>query len=130
MRIALAKDGEKSELKATLGVRVMWNGDPIRCSQCGREIDLEKIEGFVPSISGGIMGDEYIESYYLCTHCDVYTIEVIHDRFLGEEDVSLRGPVSKSEAEAKIDLIRRCPEPGNKKCRCEAHRSYFGRWLD
>ena len=72
----------------------MWNGDPIRCSQCGREIDLEKIEGFVPSISGGIMGDEYIESYYLCTHCDLYTIEVIHDRFLGEEDVSLRGPVS------------------------------------
>ena len=102
----------------------------IRCTNCGMEIDLESIEGFVPSISGGIMGDEYIESYYLCNHCDVYTIEICHDRFLGEEDVSLRGPVSKSEAEEKIALISRCPKPGDKKCRCEAHRAYFGRWLD
>ena len=104
----------------------------IRCSKYDREIDLKKtfkIDGFVPSISGGIMGDEYIESYYLCTHCSVYTIEVFHDRFIGEEDIYFRGPVSKAQAESKIELIRQCPEPRNKKCRCEAHRSYFGRWL-
>ncbi|MCP4041369.1 MAG: hypothetical protein GY731_05335 [Gammaproteobacteria bacterium] len=102
----------------------------ILCTKCEREIDLEKIEGFAPSISGEIMGDEYIESYYLCTDCNVYTIEVIHDRFLGEESISLRGPESKSDAEEKIALIRQCSDPGNKKCRCAAHRSYFGKWLD
>lgn len=102
----------------------------IRCTQCGKEINLQDLEGFVPSISGGIMGDEYIESYYKCVPCGVYTIEVFHDRFLGEEDVSFRGPVSTSEAEKKITLIRQCLDPGNKKCRCDAHRAYFGKWLD
>lgn len=102
----------------------------VTCTRCGRDLDQQQGEGFVPSISGGIMGDEYIESYYLCPHCGVYTVEIVHDRFLGEEEVSLRGPVSKSEGDEKIELIRRCPEPWNKKCRCEAHRSYFGRWLD
>jgi hypothetical protein len=102
----------------------------IRCSQCKRELDRKLKTGSVPSISGGIMGDEYIESYYFCHNCGVYTIEVYHDRFLGEDDVSVRGPVSKSEGDEKIELIRRCPEPWNKKCRCEAHRSYFGTWLD
>jgi len=97
----------------------------VHCTQCGKEINLDDLEGYVPSISGEVMGDEYIESYYKCVACDVYTIEVIHDRFLGEETVSFRGPISKSEAEAKIALIGQCPDPGNKKCRCAAHRSYF-----
>lgn len=102
----------------------------IPCSQCKRPLGAPVEGGFVPSISGGIMGDEYIESYYFCTHCGVYTVEVVHDRFLGEEDVRLRGPVSKEAGDEKVALIKRCPEPGNKKCRCDAHRAYFGRWLD
>lgn len=102
----------------------------VPCSKCGRDIEPQEIDGFVPSISAEIMGDEYIESYYLCPECDLYTVEVIHDRFLGEEEISLRGPISRSEAEGRIALIRRCSEPYDKKCRCEAHRAYFGRWLD
>jgi len=98
----------------------------IRCLQCGNELSGQKS---VPSISGEIMGDEYTESYYLCSHCGVYTIEVYHDRFSGEDTVSLRGPISKSQGEAKIALIRQCPEPWNKRCRCKAHRAYFGKWL-
>lgn len=76
------------------------------------------------------MGDEYIESYYFCEPCGVYTVEVYHDRFLGEDEVSLRGPMSKERGDEKIEVIRQCPEPGNKRCRCDAHQSYFGRWLD
>jgi hypothetical protein len=76
------------------------------------------------------MGDEYTESYYLWNHCKAYTIEVYRDRFLGEDDISLQGPISKSDGWARIELIRQCPEPWNKKCRCEAHRSCFGTWLD
>lgn len=102
----------------------------IKCSQCSWEIDLENTERLLASISGEIMGDEYIESFFLCTHCGFYTIEVIHDRFLGEEDIYFRGPIPTAEAESKIELIRQCSKPWDKKCRCSAHRSYFKGWLD
>ena len=82
------------------------------------------------SISGSIMGDEYIESYYFCDQCGVYTVEIFHDRFLGDDEVFVRGPVPKPEGDAKIELIGRCPEPWNKKCRCNAHQSYFEGGLD
>lgn len=102
----------------------------IRCSQCEREFDEKEKDKSMASISGSIMGDEYIESYFFCNNCGVYTVEIYHDRFLGEDEISVRGPVSKSEGDGKITLIQQCPEPWNKKCRCEAHRSYFGDWLD
>ena len=102
----------------------------IRCSQCGRTFDWKAGDRPLASISGGIMGDEYIESYYFCTQCQVYTVEVYHDRFLGEEEISVRGPVPKTEGDALIELIKQCDEPWNKKCRCKAHQSYFQGQLD
>jgi hypothetical protein len=76
------------------------------------------------------MGDEYIESYYFCEDCQVYTLEVYHDRFAGEPSVSVQGPITKKRAEEKIAIIRRCPKPNSKRCRCEAHLEYFGNCLD
>ena len=38
--------------------------------------------------------------------------------------------VPKAEGDAKLALIKRCDQPWNKKCRCDAHREYFGGWLD
>ena len=102
----------------------------MKCSQCGREFNRENNEGYMASISGSIMGDEYIETSYYCDRCGQYTVEVYHDRFLGEEDISVRGPLSKAEGDAQVELIKKCPEPWDKKCRCEAHKEYFGRWLD
>jgi hypothetical protein len=84
----------------------------------------------VASIAGGIMGDEYVESYYFCGPCQIYTVEIYHDRFLGEGEVSVRGPVPKAEGDEKIELIRQCSEPWDKKCRCKAHLSYFDGALD
>lgn len=101
-----------------------------QCAQCGKELSGKVGEDRVASISGGIMGDEYIESYYYCKSCGVYTVEVYHDRFLGEEDVSVQGPLSKADGDAKVELIRQCSEPWNKKCRCPAHRAYWGDSLD
>jgi len=101
----------------------------IRCSQCGIELDRQD-KNRTTSISGSIMGDEFTDTYYFCSHCEVYTVEVYHDRFLGEDEVSIRGPVSKSEGDEKVKLIRQCPEPWDKKCRCEAHKSYFQGVLD
>jgi len=102
----------------------------IRCSQCGRDFDRRAGDRCVASISGSIMGDEYTESYYFCNRCEVYTVEIYHDRFLGEDEVSIRGPVSRSEGDVKVELIKQCSEPWNKKCRCEAHQSYFQESLD
>lgn len=101
-----------------------------KCSKCGR--NLERGEGAKPfaSISGSISGDEYTETYYFCPGCRVYTVEVVHDRFLGEETVIFRGPVAEADGDVRIELIGRCSEPWNKKCRCPAHRAYFGDVLD
>ena len=102
----------------------------IKCLQCNRELGTQGKDELVASISGGIMGDEYIETYFYCNICGVYTVEVCHDRFAGEEDISFQGPLSQTEGEARISLIRQCSRPWDKKCRCHAHKAYFGDWLD
>ncbi len=102
----------------------------IKCSQCGRVFDPQAKDQHIASISGSIMGDEYIESFYFCDLCQVYTVEIYHDRFLGDEEIFVKGPMSKQEGDEKVELIRQCSEPWDKKCRCEAHRSYFDGALD
>jgi len=102
----------------------------IVCSQCERRFDQETGEAWVASICGSIMGDETIETFYYCEACGVYSVEVYRDRFLGEDEVRARGPVPKAEGDAAVELIKQCAEPWNKKCRCAAHRSYFGSSLD
>ncbi len=82
------------------------------------------------SMSGSFMGDEWTESYFFCHECEVYTLEVVHDRFLDQETSSVQGPIAKEKGDALVALIRRCPEPWNKKCRCPAHLEYFDGNLD
>jgi len=105
-------------------------GMPMKCLQCGTDLVEEGAERPVASISGSIMGDEYIESYFLCSLCQTYTVEVCHDRFLGEEEIFFKGPLSRAKGDANVALIRRCDEPWNKKCRCSAHQEYFDGALD
>ena len=102
----------------------------MRCAKCGKDLSEKNGGGRVASISGSIMGDETTDSYYFCEDCGVYTVEVYHDRFLGEDNVFTRGPYSREEGDEKVRLIRECPDPWNKKCRCKAHLSYFQGWLD
>jgi hypothetical protein len=85
---------------------------------------------FIASISGSMMGDEWTESWLLCPRCNVYSVEVCCEPFLGDETISVRGPVPKEEGDAQIALIRKCSEPWNKKCRCPAHLKYFDGQLD
>ena len=100
------------------------------CSQCGKDLDQESKNALKASISGSIMGDETTESFFFCQECEQYTVEISHDRFCGETSVRYEGPLSKSDAEPRITLIRRCERPWDKKCRCEAHQTYFDNWLD
>ncbi len=97
----------------------------IKCLKCGVELDKP-----IASISGGIMGDEYIDAYFHCPHCDLYTVLNIHDRFLGDTTEECSGPLTKEEGDKKIAIINRCPTTWDKKCRCPAHLEYFGQNLD
>jgi len=102
----------------------------VKCASCGVDLaaDVDRTrKGF---ICASIMGDEHIETYFFCEACGVYTVEDYHDRFMGDDEVSTSGPVSKDKGDRKLAIIARCPDPANKRCRCEAHREYFGSWLD
>jgi hypothetical protein len=102
----------------------------VTCLQCGVALPPTKEVGCAASISGGIMGDEYTESYFLCERCGVYTVEVCYEPFLGDEEITLRGPVPREDGDAAVMLIRQCSEPWNTKCRCAAHVRYFDNALD
>ncbi|HOI74256.1 MAG TPA: hypothetical protein PLO63_08925 [Syntrophales bacterium] len=99
----------------------------MNCIQCNRVFSREDC---IASISGSIFGDECTESYFFCVRCGVYTKEIFWDCFSGEESVSVSGPIMKADGDAKVAQIGNCSEPWNKKCRCEAHRSYFNGSLD
>mgnify|MGYP003382160800 CR=1 FL=1 len=102
----------------------------MQCLQCQREIGGEGGRSSVAAISGSISGDESSDVYYRCVSCGAYTVLVVHEPFLGEEQESLRGPLTTAEGEAAVALINRCDTPWDKKCRCAAHREYFGDVLD
>ena len=101
--------------------------DSIRCVQCGRPFAIEEC---VALISGRVMGDECTDSYYWCPECEVYSVRLRRDAFLGEETVHDSEPIPREEGERRVALIGRCPQPWNERCRCPAHREYFGGWLD
>jgi hypothetical protein len=97
----------------------------IRCLSCGVHLDADPGTRPAASIAGQIFGDEYLESYFLCPACGTYTVEIVHDRFLGEEEISTSGPLDKRKGDELVRLILECPDPSDKKCGCEAHKRYF-----
>jgi hypothetical protein len=68
------------------------------------------------------MGDECDEYYYLCTDCNVYTGYVRHERFEGGVSEHRRGPIPRADGDRIVALILKCPDSGNKRCDCAAHR--------
>ncbi len=99
----------------------------MNCKQCDRPFAREDR---VASISGSIMGDEHTDTYFLCPVCRVYTVATDWDDFTGVETVSLSGPIPKTEGDERVQLIRKCSQPWDKKCRCPAHLAYFQNTLD
>ena len=102
----------------------------IDCAKCGAPLGEGEERHPTASICGSIMGDEYTESWYFCPACQMYTLEDHRDRFVNDEVVSVRDPIEKAAGDAKVSIIRRCPKPWSKRCRCPAHMEYFGSWLD
>ena len=103
---------------------------PVQCARCGVVISSEVGGERLASISGSIFGDECTETWYYCAQCDVYTVEIYWDTFLGEDSASTRGPIPRADEDEQIALIRECTTPWLKTCRCPAHRAYFGNVLD
>ncbi len=99
----------------------------MQCQKCHKELSGPD---WIASISGSILGDECTDVYYLCPVCGVYSVESCRDDFTGIETSSVKGPLTKAEGDALVEIIRRCAEPWDKKCRCEAHRRYFNDTLD
>jgi hypothetical protein len=93
----------------------------ISCTKCRAPLPER-----IAFICGNVFGDEYIESYFHCAHCGLYTREVYRDRFSGEDSVTVEGPLAAAEGQNRIAMIRRCPSPADKHCGCPAHREYFG----
>ena len=84
----------------------------------------------IASISGSIMGDEHTDTYFLCPACGCYTVVVDWDDFTGVETTTVSGPLSGTEGQERVRLIRQCAQPWDKKCRCPAHLEYFQNTLD
>jgi hypothetical protein len=101
--------------------------EEMRCRRCARPFASGER---IASISGSIMGDEHTDSYFLCPDCGAYTVVSWWDDFTGLETVQSSGPLAKREGDEQVALIGRCSAPWNKKCRCEAHRTYFRGTLD
>ena len=76
------------------------------------------------------MGDEHTDVYFLCPACSRYTVAEWWDNFTGVETVTVSGPLSKEQGDRRVALIRKCAEPWDKKCRCDAHRDCFNNTLD
>jgi len=99
----------------------------MECSKCRRAFQKEDR---VVAISGSIMGDEHTDCYFFCPVCQLYTVAKWWDNFTGVETENVTGPLSKQEGDTLVELIRKCEEPWDKKCRCEAHVAYFRGTLD
>ncbi len=99
----------------------------MKCTSCQDEL---RPESSIAAITGGILGDEVCDVFYLCPACGFYTIVTCWDRFSGEESSRIEGPVPRTEGDALVALIRSCPTPWDKTCRCQAHMTYFEGSLD
>lgn len=87
------------------------------CVGCGAQI--AKRRAF---ISLFVLGDEEIRSWYFCDTCRCWTVEEYLDRFIGETNVTVRGPFPEQACAADVALVDTCPDPGSKWCACDTHR--------
>nr|AIF06758.1 hypothetical protein [uncultured marine group II/III euryarchaeote KM3_195_B08] len=90
-----------------------------KCENCKKILERN---AFI-SIEKG--GDERIYSYFFCTECDKYTVELFRDLFVtGGSEISTFQR-DKEEGNKEVLLILDCPSPEDKNCKCSTHKDYF-----
>lgn len=95
----------------------MANSVELDCLSCKTSLPRKAF------ISVMVMGDEYIHSFFLCDTCNEYTVEIYHDRFMGEDSASVHRR-SRAEGDRLVKVIDACPTPEDKMCGCAAHREF------
>ena len=97
-----------------------------KCVRCGA--DLGGFEKEAASICLRVRGDEETRTYFLCEACDVYSVWVcIEDFFDATPDTLFAsGPVPREKGDEIVEMIRKCPAPGNLSCRCPTHEELSG----
>jgi hypothetical protein len=89
----------------------------VQCIACKAELGRKPRA----AIAVLVAGDERIHSWFWCSRCGVYTCEHFHDRFMGESDVHVFGPIDADEGERILALVAACPDPSDKFCSCPSH---------
>lgn len=95
----------------------------MRCAGCGA--DFGPGARARAGIAIGVMGDEYLSSYWWCEACHRSSVSASHDRFLGEDSWDVLPPVSQEVGDRAVAPIRACPEPFDKYCDCPSHRALY-----
>ena len=93
----------------------------VACAECGADLGGHENSD---QISVEVMADEHTYAYWFCESCDVYTRMMFIDNFLGREYTLGPGCLSRKEGDKLVELIRRCPNPVSKRCKCETHRKF------
>jgi len=92
----------------------------IPCQSCGRDLGpVNRRKAFLAVFA---QGDEEVRSWFFCEPCRMWTIHFLDDRFLGDTTTSLAGPFPEASCAAEVALANTCPDPGDKWCKCPAHR--------
>ena len=91
----------------------------MECGQCKAKWDGYK--NMVASITLERIGDEHTYYYWFCPECEAYTVVWNVDQFLGSEETMKPMVLDRKKGDEIVALIKKCPNPDSKRCRCEGH---------
>ena len=91
----------------------------VQCAKCNGELGDHKKS--VAQITLEVIGNEHSHGYWFCKSCDVYSRMRWIDIFLGPEETFGPTLIEKKQGDKIVALIKKCPDPTEKRCSCEAH---------
>lgn len=89
-----------------------------RCPTCGWEM------AYLAAITTLEAGDEFDHVYFQCENCNKYLVKNFHERFMSDDVSVFFSEIPDSIAREDIQKIRKCPDPRNKRCKCDVHRNW------
>jgi hypothetical protein len=92
----------------------------MNCIKCKRDIGDP-----IASIAFDMLGNETTAGYALCPTCNVWTVDVYYDSFMGDGFSAVRGPVAREVGDADVAAIRQCSTPHSKWCKCPTHQRFM-----
>jgi hypothetical protein len=81
----------------------------IACKGCGKPLGRKAIAAYDGGESP--MGDDWSNTCYLCPGCGQYTVEFWSERYMADDHVEVKGPLSREEGEEIVRQINERPAP-------------------